>query len=186
MSPESVCVLLFCNSQFSWDPVPVCVCLQYLNQVFIFQKPANQLYTLHCLPELALGRPRITPRLCLCGSVCVLTGRELYIVWICKSVQIISLSQPIGSVISNLYTCWALTDQLTVSLFISLVFQSLVQKVIKKIHTGFTWLDVTLHIQWFILHFLPKEIHESNLLYFIKKKQSLICHKCCNHNDCSY
>ncbi len=37
----------------------------------------------YCLPELALGRPRITQRPCVCVCVCVsvMTGIELWIYW---------------------------------------------------------------------------------------------------------
>ncbi len=39
----------------------------------------------YCLPELALGRPRIKQRLCVsvcvCVCLCVLTGKELWIYW---------------------------------------------------------------------------------------------------------
>ncbi len=61
----------------------------------------------YCLPELALGRPRITRRLCVC-------------VWVYSGYIIIHLLSTLCSrslLLSTLCACWALADRPTASLF---------------------------------------------------------------------
>ncbi len=79
----------------------------------------------HCLPELALGRPRITDHPCVCVSVCLgvlrahytplqrYMGYSGYIMHHCLSTL---CSRSI--LLSTLCACWALADRPTASLFI--------------------------------------------------------------------
>ena len=69
----------------------------------------------HCLPQLALGRPRITQRLCLCVCECVFTQATLCTTTIGHPFQAIWSVIPTHSTFCAI---WALADRPTASLFI--------------------------------------------------------------------